>query len=97
VAVGHSADLKLNFYRGGLRLVLERGRVAGVEPWQSASPNDEGAAGFPDLTFLQLLFGYRSLDELRRAYADCYVNGDVNRALLNALFPRQPSNLWPVA
>jgi hypothetical protein len=43
------------------------------------------------------LFGYRSLDELRRAYADCYVNGDVNRALLNALFPRQPSNLWPVA
>ena len=97
LAAGHTAELKLNFYRGGLRLVLERGRLVGVEPWQSADPNDGGAAGFPDLTFLQLLFGYRSLDELRHAYADCYVNGDVSRALLNALFPKRPSNLWPVA
>lgn len=97
VAVGHSAELKLNFYRGGLRLVLERGRLAAAEPWQPADTNDEGAAGFPDLTFLQLLFGYRSLDELRHAYADCYVTGDINRALLNALFPKQSSNVWPIA
>jgi hypothetical protein len=97
VAAGHSAELKLNFYQGGLRLVLERGRLAAVEPWQAPDTNEMGSAGFPALTFLQLLFGYRSLDELRHAYADCYANGDINHALLNALFPKQASNLWPVA
>jgi hypothetical protein len=97
IAAGHSAELKLNFYRGGLRLVLERGRLAGVEPWQAPDTHAMGSAAFPALTFLQLLFGYRSLDELRHAYADCYVSGDLNRALLMALFPKAASNVWPIA
>lgn len=94
-APGHSAELKLSFYRRGLRLVLERGRLAAIEPWQP-KPEDRGSAGFPNLTFLQMLFGYRSLDELRQAYADCWTNGDETRALLMALFPKQASNLWGI-
>lgn len=96
LAAGHSGELKLNFYRGGLRLVLERGRLTGVEPWQSPSTQEEGSAAFPDLTFLQLLFGYRTLDELRHAYADCYAHGDANRYLLKTLFPKAATNLWAV-
>jgi hypothetical protein len=96
LAAGHSGELTLNFYReGGLRLVLECGRIAGAEPWQAPS-SDSGSASFPDLTFLQLLFGYRSLAELRHAYADCIVRGDINRALLEALFPKRASNVWAI-
>ena len=93
---GHSGELKLSFYRDGLRLAFDRGRLTGVELWQP-SPADEGAAAFPGLTFLQLLFGYRALHELRYAFADCWVEGDEPRALLAALFPRRPSDVLHVA
>ena len=92
--VGHSAELKITFYRGGLRLVLDHGRIAAVEPWTPA-PREEVSARFPDLTFLQLLFGYRALEELEYAHADCGVNGDV-WALFQVLFPRRASNIWAV-
>jgi hypothetical protein len=48
----------------------------------------------PDLTFLQLLFGYRSLGELDHARADCYVRNEEAAVLLNILFPKQHS--WVV-
>ena len=92
--VGHSAELKITFYRGGLRLVLDHGRIAAVEPWTPA-PREEVSARFPDLTFLQLLFGYRALEELEYAHADCGVNGDV-WALFQVLFPKRASNIWAV-
>jgi len=64
-----------------------------VERWVT-EPANPVTASFPDLTFLQLLFGYRSLEELEYAFADCQVESDEARALLTALFPRQPSNVW---
>ena len=94
--VGHSGELKISFYRNGLRLVFEAGRLALIEPWQPALAED-GDAAFPDRTFLQLLFGYRSLEELRHAFPDCWVSEDRARALLEAMFPKQPSNVWHVA
>ncbi len=93
---GHSGELKLSFYRSGLRLVFEGGRLVEVMPWQP-TPEEEGDAGFPDLTFLQLLFGYRSMAELDHAFADCWASGDKGRPLLDALFPKQPSDIWPVS
>jgi hypothetical protein len=95
VSAGHTGEVKISFYRSGLRLVLEHGRLADVEPWMPM-PRAGGEAAFPDLTFLQLLFGYRSFDELRHAFADCWVETDEARALLQAMFPKQASNVWPV-
>lgn len=95
VAAGHSGELRLSFYRSGLRLVLERGRLAQVEPWQPAWSED-GSAAFPGLTFLQLLFGRCALEELERAFPDCWADTDDARALVNALFPRATSCLWGV-
>ncbi|MBC8449061.1 MAG: GNAT family N-acetyltransferase [Chloroflexi bacterium] len=95
VLVGHSGELKLSFYRQGLRLLFEQGRLTGVEPWQPSHAND-GDGVFPDLTFLQLLFGYRTLEELDYAFTDCWAANDAARALLKALFPRQASQVWPV-
>lgn len=96
VAAGHADELKLNFYRGGLRLVFEGGHLRIVEPW-AATNDDWGSAGFPGLSFLQLLFGYRTMDELRAAFPDCWYDGDEPHILLDILFPKQPSSFWPVS
>jgi Acetyltransferase (GNAT) domain len=95
VAAGHTGGVKVSFYGGGLRLDLQRGRLNAVEHW-SPTVEEEGNAAFPDLTFLQLLFGHRSLEELDHAFADCSPGERDARVLLGALFPRRPSSLWPV-
>ncbi|MBN1991687.1 MAG: GNAT family N-acetyltransferase [Anaerolineae bacterium] len=91
VMSGYSGELKITFYRGGLRLVFEQGRLAVAEAWrQPADEKERAGAGFPPLVFLKLLFGYRSLAELRNAYPDCWAEEEP-ALLLNALFPRQAS------
>ena len=65
LAAGHTGELKLNFYRVGLRLEFEGGRLATIEPW-SPEHADDGSAGFPGQTFLQILFGHRSMDAAAR-------------------------------
>jgi len=96
VLVGHTGEIKISFYRDGLRLVFRKGRVTKVEPW-APTPGDGGHAGFPHLTFLQLLFGHRTLDELNNVFPDCGAHGDGVRALLTTLFPKQASSVWPVS
>lgn len=92
VAAGWSGELKLSFSRNGLRLCFEGGRLAVVEPWSPVQ--DQESACFRDLTFLQLLFGSRSLQELRDASPECYACDHEARALLNILFPKRPSAVW---
>ncbi len=92
---GHTGLLRVSFYRSGLQLRFSQGTIT-ADTWQPA-PTDRHDAAFPGLTFLQLLFGYRSLDELAYAFADCGARGDEARALLNALFPKQASNVWALA
>jgi len=90
----HTTDLRLSFYRCGVRLSFAAGRLA-AEPWRPSHPEEVDAA-FPDLTFLKLLFGYRALDELEYMFADCWAGRPETRALLQALFPRLPSLVWPL-
>jgi hypothetical protein len=96
-ACDYSGVLHLSFYRNGLRWIFERGRLAGLEEWMPGPRELEGDAAFPGLTFLQLLFGYRSLDELRRSFADCWWNTNETRALLEALFPKKPSQVSAIS
>jgi hypothetical protein len=97
VMAGYTGELKLTFYRSGLRFVFEKGRVQEVENWQPEPVGHSGDAAFPGLTFLQVLFGYRSVEELEYAFADCWHETDDARNLLNSMFPRHPSDLWPIA
>ncbi len=96
IIVGYSGEVKISFYRTGLRLVLDRGRLATIETWRPR-PEDRGQAGFPDVSFLQMVFGYRSIEELEQSFADCWYIGDEVRLLLDTLFPRKPSNFLPVS
>lgn len=93
---GHSGELKLTFYRSGVRLVLEKGRLAQIENWQPTPHGHSGEAAFPGLTFLQLLFGYRALEELTYAFPDCW-STDAASGLLKCLFPKQNSDIWPIS
>jgi hypothetical protein len=93
-ACGHSGELKINFFSDGLRIVLENGRLAVIEPWQP-TVEDQGNTSFPDLTFLHLVFGYRTLDEIKKMYADCSANPE-QAVILKAMFPKRPSLVWQI-
>ncbi|HUI28537.1 MAG TPA: GNAT family N-acetyltransferase [Candidatus Kryptonia bacterium] len=102
----YSGELRLSFYRDGLRLRFQAGKLMDATQWQQSNQllgverlqpttAERADAFFPGLTFLQLLFGYRSLEELQYAFPDCLVRTDEARALLDALFPQRPSSVWP--
>ncbi len=92
-AAGHSGTLSLSFYRDGVRLRFEHGRMVAVERW--AEPGqDEGDAWFPELTFFQVLLGYRSMAQIERAYPDCGARDGAAHELVDALFPKGPSYTW---
>jgi len=87
---GYSGTLYFNFYRDGLKLVFEKGKLREAESYKPAS-GVHSDLGFPDLAFLQLLFGYRSLDELRYSFADCDADSEEAHVVTAALFPKKPS------
>ena len=88
---GHSGELKLNFFKSGILMKFEHGKIS-VEEWDE--PHFQGSsANFPDLTFTQLLFGHRSVEDLDKAFPDIYFPKEESRYLLNALFPRKPSKV----
>ena len=95
--VGHSGELKITFFRDGLKLVFKEGGLVEIERWKPDPLGQPGDAAFPDLVFLQLLFGYRSFEELNYAFVDCYPENEEATVLLNVLFPKQTSNVWPVS
>lgn len=94
---GYSGEVKITFYRGGVKLGFEQGKLTVCEAYRPTPVGHNGDAGFPDLTFLHLLFGHRSLDDLRYAFVDCWVNNDQIALLLNTLFPKQASHVWPLS
>lgn len=95
VASGYSDQLKLSFYRGGVRLVFAQGRLAAIEPWQEVEWQDQAQAGFPPLVFWQLLFGHRSLSELSDTYPDVWASPAAT-PILEALFPKRLSWVLPL-
>lgn len=92
---GYSGGLALNFYRSGTRFTFEKGKITAVEAWRP-EPNQEGDVRFPDLSFLHLLCGRKSFDELDAFFADCFAHNDHARALVNALFPKKSACVWGI-
>jgi hypothetical protein len=92
VARGYSGELLLSFYRSGVRLCFDHGRLTSVEPF---TPLQDLKAGglFPELTFLQLLFGWRAREEIEAAFPDCHTRGDDAPVLIDVLFPKLPSRV----
>lgn len=91
-----SGDIGLNFYKFGLKITIKKGRLTQVAHLYSLDP-EKSKANFPSLVFLHLLFGHRSMDELDHAFTDCYAKDEDTKNLLDALFPKKASEVWPIS
>jgi predicted acetyltransferase len=96
VMAGHTGKCKINLYRSRFEMVWENGRLKEVTDDYEYDRLEDGDAVFPDLTFLQLLFGFRSFDELNAAFVDCFTRNGNTRVLLRSLFPKRPSHVLPL-
>ena len=94
---GYTGEVRITFYRDGVRLVFEKGRLTVAEAWKPAPVGHSGDAGFPLLTFLQLIFGYRTIEALKVSFADCWTDRDEFHVLLEVLFPKLPSDVLPIS
>jgi len=96
VMAGYSGTIKINLYRSRFTLVWADGRLVEVGEGYDYDRLEDGDALFPELTILQLLFCYRSIDELTLAYTDMYTQTNDALVLLRALFPRRSSRPMPM-
>ena len=53
----------------------------------------DGDVFLPDLTFLHLIFGHRTLAELNSVRKDCWAKGVEVNVLMDALFPKQSASI----
>jgi hypothetical protein len=91
ILTGYSGELRCDFFRGGLRLVWEKGKLQAAEPWIVPEWSDDAELGCPPLVFLQLLFGYHSIAELEEFYPDVETKDRAAALLIDILFPKLPS------
>jgi predicted acetyltransferase len=89
---GYSGTLKINSYRSHLAITFNKGKITEVGTF-TPDRLQGGDVLFPDLTFLHLLFGHQTVDELNQIYPDCYAHNERTKVLLNVLFPKQPSQV----
>jgi len=94
--VGYNGDLKLSFYRAGVKLSFEKGKLKDVESYLPKDQEDADVL-FPELTFLRVLFGHESFQSVENSFPDCYARSDQGRALTPVLFPQKYSNIWAIA
>jgi hypothetical protein len=90
-----SMDFVLNLYRQAFKLRFNAGKLAGVESLgfvDASMGADGGHCCIPQEAFLRLVFGYRSLDEIRDAWPDVVIKPQV-RSLVDVLFPPMISYL----
>jgi hypothetical protein len=98
VMAGFTGRLRLNFYRSQVQLLFEKGRITEIAPYVPTSfdTSDDGDLFFPDYTFLHVLFGQRSYEEIRYLREDCFANNAEAPILLGILFPKRPSWIRPL-
>ncbi len=89
-----TGDVRIGFYRDGIDLKFTRGKIKRIETYIPQKWDDAEAA-FPNFTFFHLIFGWKSMDDLRSIFPDCWVKEE-KRGFLDALFPKQLSNIWPL-
>lgn len=72
----------------GFEIRIDHGKITNVQPFIKRDQHqDDDLASFPNRTFLQVLFGRRSIEELNYILPDVTMN-DQTLHLLNTLFPK---------
>jgi hypothetical protein len=96
--VGFDGELRIGFYTKALSIIFDHGKFVKAEMVKLGSWDDcleHCQAGYPGLTFLQLLFGHRTVQELRTTFPDAWYK-DEYALLFNSLFPKKASHIWPL-
>ena len=94
--VNYTGKLKLSFYKNGVLLDFEKGKLKSIEPL-AFDDLEKSNARFPAHTFLHLLFGHRTIEELAHIYADLETKDRETKELIGALFPKKTSHVWPIS
>jgi hypothetical protein len=82
---GWSGDARISFYKDGVSMSFESGKLKSVESTGYIERSD-ASAHYPELTFLQALFGKRSFSQLRDIHNDCYAKDHAMGTLQDILF-----------
>jgi hypothetical protein len=80
-----------DYFSIGFEIDIQCGKIMGIDQWKADSFWHTPA--FPDLTFLQLVFGHRRCLELADMVVDCNVD-DASTNVLDALFPPFKGTMW---
>ena len=94
--VNYTGELKLSFYQDGVLFKFEKGKITELRNL-GFDELEKSQAQFPPLTFLHLVFGHRTVAELRAIHIDCATQNEETANLINALFPKKPSEVWPIS
>ena len=94
--VNYSGELKLSFYKNGLLFQFEKGKITEIRNL-GFEELEKTQAEFPSLTFLHLVFGHRTMGELQEIYIDCRANKNLTVHLIDTLFPKRASEVWPIS
>jgi hypothetical protein len=86
---GMTRDVQIAFFRDSVILRFVDGKITEV----AAGGPAEGAINFPPLTIIPLIFGQRTIADLRAAYPDVNAGG-IWRLLMETLFPQTPAFLY---
>src|SRR5258707_13706183 len=57
-AAAYTGDLTLDFYRGGVHMVFDKGHITHIEPWRVPAYKKKTNANFPARGFFELAFCY---------------------------------------
>ena len=86
-----TGNLQITMFRSGIEIDIESGKITRIDAWKADSFWHTPA--FPDLSFLQLVFGRRRCAELMDIYVDCNVD-DQSALVLDSLFPSFKGTMW---
>ena len=95
VLARHCGTCRVNLYRQQFTLVFENGKLKEVGTY-TAKWVEDGDIHLPGTSFLQLIFGHATLDELNAVHADCYAKDPEAAVLFSILFPKKPSWIVPL-
>ncbi len=88
-AQGYTGELRISFYdMTGLTLRFEQGKIADVTV--GVMTQEKAQAAFPYDSFLNVLFGHRTVDEISYVLPEIYARRDAN-VLLEIFFPKKQS------
>ncbi len=91
-----TGEVKFNFYDfTGLLMRFEDGKLKAATHGKIDFKQGVNG-GFPDNSFLNVIFGKNSVDELRAVYADCWVD-KTGQIAVDTLFPKKRSLIYPIA